>query len=71
MTPKFYTYFSLFQRTLAAYNKKCNCKGADATIAFEQVLKTRTDNDNTLWIAKFTSETFGDQRFRWHYRKSI
>jgi hypothetical protein len=63
MTPKFYSHFTLLQKTLAAYNKKCDCKGVDATITFEQILKTREDNNSTLWIAKFTSETFGDQRF--------
>jgi len=63
MTPKFYTHFSLLQRTLAAYNKKCDCRGIEANIVFEQSLKTKVDNDYNLWIAKFTSETFGDQRF--------
>jgi hypothetical protein len=63
MTPKFYTYFSLLQRTLAAYNKKCDCKGVEATVTFEQSLRTRIDNDFNLWIVKFTSDAFGDQRF--------
>lgn len=63
MTPKFYSHFELLQRTLAAYNKKCDCKGVDAAIAFEQVLKTREDNNPNFWIAKFNSETFDNQRF--------
>lgn len=63
MTPKFYTYFSLLQKTLMAYNKKCDCKGIDAAITFEQSLRTRVDNDFDLWIVKFTSEILGDQRF--------
>lgn len=63
MTPKFYTYFSLLQRTLAAYNKKCDCKGVEATVTFEQSLRTKIDNDFNLWIVKFTSDAFGDQRF--------
>lgn len=65
MTPKFYKHFSLLQKTLAAFNKKCDCKGADASVSFEQSLKTRADNDYDydLWVAKFSSETFGDQRF--------
>lgn len=63
MTTSFYSHFKLFQRTLAAFNKKCDCKGIDATVSFEQVLKTGSDNDTSLWIAKFNSETFDNQRF--------
>lgn len=63
MTPKFYSHFSLFQKTLAAYNKKCSCKGVDASVSFEQDLKTRLENDYDIWIAKFKSDIFGDQRF--------
>ena len=63
MTPKFYTHFSLLQKTLAAYNKRCDCRGVDVSITFEQSLRTRYDNDYNSWVAKFSSETFGDQRF--------
>lgn len=63
MTPKFYTHFALLQRTLAAYNKKCDCRGVDASVTFEQTLKTRADNDYDIWLARFTSEAFGEQRF--------
>lgn len=63
MTPKFYHYFKLLQRTLAAFNMKCDCKKIDATISFEQVLNTVTASDTSLWIAKFNSETFDNQRF--------
>lgn len=63
MTPKFYTHFSLLQKTFAAFNQKCDCKGIDATISFAQVLKTKSDNDTSLWIALFESEDFGNQRF--------
>lgn len=63
MTPKFYQYFDLLRKSLKIFNKKCDCKEIDATITFEQVLKTREDSNPDIWIAKFTSDAFGDQRF--------
>lgn len=64
MTPKFYTIFFLLQRTLKAFNQKCDCKGSSAIVQFEQVLNTQnTDNDTTIWIARFISDPFANQRF--------
>ena len=64
MTPKFYQHFSLLQSTLAAFNNKCDCQGASASVSFEQVLSTKDiDANYNLWIAKFDSDTFGNQRF--------
>lgn len=63
MTPKFYQYFDLLRKSLKIFNKKCDCKEIDATITFEQVLKTREDSNPDIWIVKFTSDAFGDQRF--------
>lgn len=64
MTPTFYTFFSLLQRTLTAFNKKCDCKGVSAIIQFEQSLGTQNANsDTSLWVARFISESLGSQRF--------
>lgn len=64
MTPTFYTFFSLLQRTLTAFNKKCDCKGVSAIIQFEQSLGTQNyNNDTSLWVARFLSESLGNQRF--------
>lgn len=64
MTPTFYTFFSLLQRTLTAFNKKCDCKGVSVIIQFEQSLGTQNANNDThLWVGRFLSETLGTQRF--------
>jgi len=64
MTPTFYTFFSLLQRTLTAFNKKCDCKGVSVIIQFEQSLGTqKANNDTHLWVGRFLSETLGTQRF--------
>lgn len=64
MTPTFYTYFNLFQKTLTAFNQKCDCEGISATITFEQSLGTKNANqDQDLWVAKVSSPQIGDQRF--------
>lgn len=64
MTPSFYTAFSILQRTLEAFNKKCDCRGVSVTIKFEQTLGTQNSNvDGNLWVANFMSEALGSQRF--------
>lgn len=64
MTPTFYTFFSLLQRTLTAFNKKCDCKGVSVIIQFEQSLGTQNANNDThLWVGRFLSESLGSQRF--------
>lgn len=63
MTPNFYSYFELLQKTFAAYNQKCNCKGLSAKITFNQTISTTNPENTHLWIALFESEDFDNQRF--------
>lgn len=63
MTPTFYTYFSLLQKTLAAFNERCDCQGTKVNIKFKQSLSTDSDGNYDQWIAKFISKTFGNQQF--------
>ena len=59
----FYDLFNLLEKTFAAYNQKCDCKGLSAKITFSQTISTTNPENTHLWVALFESEDFGNQRF--------